>query len=135
MVHTTMETRSAGAQSGARQPSSAATLPAFDTEAVFSEIGGSIDSVRDEINEAFGAMKTFRDREPDEVMRLIGGHSARLSELRVRIQRIEDFHRQWRGIRTREIEPTLEELSKQFQVASRLLTVRELDWRIETGQR
>lgn len=107
---------------------------ALDTTRVYLEVGGSIDSVRAEIDDAFDDMKTCVNREPDEAMRICGGQSARLSELRVRIQRIEDFHRIWRPIRTREIEPALEELRNQFSVASRLLSVRELDWRMEGGQ-
>jgi uncharacterized membrane-anchored protein len=105
----------------------------LDTSRVFPEVGGSIDSVRGEIDDAFLDMKTFVNREPDEIMRLCGGHSARLAEIRVRIQRIEDFHRQWKPIRVREVEPTLEQLQNQFQVASRLHSVREHDWRVETG--
>jgi hypothetical protein len=64
-----------------------------------------------------------------------GGHSARLSELRVKIMRVEDFRQEWRPIRTREIEPALEELQRQYQIASRLHSVRELDWKMESGER
>lgn len=109
--------------------------PGIDTTRVFPEVGMSIDQVRQEVNDAFEDMKGFISMEPDEIMRLCAGHSARLSEIRVRINRIEDFHRQWRPVRVKEIEPTLEELSNQFSAASRLLSARELDWRIETGAR
>lgn len=105
----------------------------FDTSDVSVEVGGSMDSVREEINDSFLDMKTFHDREPDEIMRICRAHSARLSELRVRIMRVEDYQRQWRSIRTREIEPTLTELSDQWSNASRLHSVRELDWKMESG--
>lgn len=110
-------------------------LAGLDTTRIYPQIDGSIDSVRVEIDDAFEDMKLCANSDPDEAMRLCGGHSARLSELRVRIQRVEDFHRQWKAIRTREIEPALEELANQFAIASRLHSVRELDWRMETGQR
>lgn len=111
--------------------------PQFDTSEENSVVGASIDSVRDEIDEAFGDMRTFYNRDPDEIMRLVGGHSARLSELRVRIMRIEDYQhtRLWKDVRQREIEPALEELERQWRNASRLQSVRELDWKIESGER
>ncbi len=104
----------------------------IDTSRVFPGLG-SIDSVRSEIDDAFADMRQFHNQEPDEIMRLCGGHSARLSEIKVRIQRIEDFNRQWRPIRTREVEPTLEELQQQFTIASRLHSVRELDYKMTQG--
>ena len=104
-----------------------------DSKKVYVEVGGSIETVRQEVDDAFADMKTFLNREPDEVMRMVSGHSSRLSELRVRIQRIEDFHRQWKPVRVREIEPALEELERQFSIASRLQSVRELDFRVERG--
>jgi len=105
----------------------------IDTSVVIPAIGTSIDGVRSEIDDAFTDMKQFHNMEPDEVMRLCSGHSARLSELKVRISRIEDFNRQWLPIRTRELEPTLAELTNQFANASRLVSVRELDYRMERG--
>jgi hypothetical protein len=96
---------------------------------------GSINEIRKEIDDAFADMRTFHNLEPDAVMRLCAGHSARMSEIRVQIQRIEDMHRQWRPVRINEVEPTLSELQTQFNIASRLVTVRELDWRMETGAR
>jgi len=113
------------------EPPRAAAM--LDTTRVYSEVGGSIDSVREEINDAFADMKEFLNQEPDEIMKICAGHSARLSEIRVRISRIEDFHRQWKNVRTREVEVALEELQNQFSAASRLLSARDLDYRIERG--
>lgn len=120
---------------GQTRPISPAGIGAIplDTSQVFAEIGGSMDSVRAEVDDCFDDMKTFHNREPDEIMRLTRGHSARLSELKVRILRVEDFHRQWKNVRVREIEPTLQELSDQWANASRLHSVREFDYKVETG--
>lgn len=98
-------------------------------------IGMSIDEARVEIDDAFADIKTFHNREPDEIMRLSAGHSARLSEIRVRIMRVEDYSREWRDLRQRELEPTLEELARQWSHGSRLHSVRELDWKMESGER
>lgn len=108
---------------------------AVDYEQFYVQIGGSVNSVRGEIDDAFADMKTFHNRQPDEIMRMAGGHSARLSELRVKIQRIEDFHRVWKSVRVREIEPALTELERQYQLGSRLHSVLELDWRMQQGER
>ena len=105
----------------------------LDTSRFDETIGGSIDTVRQEIDDAYADMRTFHNLEPDECMRMCSGHSARLSEIRVKIQRIEDYKREWKNVRTREVEPTLEELEKQYTIASRLHSVRELDFKMEGG--
>lgn len=118
-------------QAGVQAP----RMTPFDTSAFENTMQGSIDTVRAEIDDAFEDMKTFHNLEPDEIMRMAGGHSARLSELRMRCERIEDYKREWKNIRTREIEPTIAELANQYAIASRLHSVRELDWKMESGER
>lgn len=122
-----------GAGKPTSSPATLTTLPAIDTCRVYPEVGGSIESIRAEIDDAFADMKEFLNQEPDHVMRICGGHSARLAEVRVRIQRIEDFHRVWKSVRTREIEPALDQLQIQYTIASRLQSCRELDWKMEGG--
>lgn len=109
--------------------------PAFDTSEQNDVVGASIDGVRQEIDDAFEDAQKFHQMDPDEVMRYVGGHSARLSYLRVRIMRIEEYSstRLWKDVRVREIEPCLEELERQWRNASRLHSVRELDFKMEGG--
>lgn len=97
-------------------------------------VGMSINEVRTEIDGVWEAMREFRNQMPDEVMQLAMGYSARLGELRVRISRIEDRNALWKLLRTREIDPTLEELRLQYQGGSRLESVRDLDFRMESGR-
>lgn len=97
-------------------------------------MGSSLAAVRQEVEDLFNDMRTFHVREPDEVMRTVSGWSARFTELKVRIRRVEDVHREWRVFREREVEPILEELQQQYVIASRLLSVRELDYRMSAGQ-
>lgn len=120
-----------------QQPGVAPSRPItpLKTDLYNQAIQGSIDSVRQEIDDAFADMKQFHQFEPDQVMRMVMGHTARLSEIKVRIMRIEDFAREWKPIRVREVEPALEELDRQYTIASRLHSVRELDWKIEAGER
>ena len=91
---------------------------------------GTIDDLRQEIADAFADMAEFHLKEPDEAMIICGAQSARLSEMRVILQRLEDFpqYRPLKAVRTRELEPCIDELKFQFQLASRLLSARQLDW-------
>lgn len=112
-----------------------APLGRLDTTQVHPTIGASIDGVREEVDDAFKDMETFYQREPDEITRMASGHSARLSYLRVLIFRVEDWAREWKPVRERELEPALAELEKQYTMASRLHSYRELDWKMESGER
>jgi hypothetical protein len=114
-------------------PSAGALIPMPMLNERHPVVYASITEVRQEVDDAFADMKTFLSRNPDEIMRIARGHSARLSELRVRIMRCEDSTPQWRSVRQREIEPCLEELREQYACASRLESVRELDWKMESG--
>lgn len=108
---------------------------AIDFDEVNNVIGASMNQVRVEVDDAFQDMETFVNREPDEIMRLSAGHAARLSYIRVRIMRVEDYARQWKDVRTRELEPCLEQLREQWAHGSRLHSVREFDWKVEAGER
>lgn len=90
-------------------------------------------SVRAEVDAAFVVMRGFHRLEPDQVMRTIGGLSARLVEIRVQIYRIEDLNPVWKPLRVREVEPALEELGRQYSIASRLHSVKELEFKMAMG--
>lgn len=93
---------------------------------------GTIDEARQEMLDALDDAKTFYQLEPDEIIRMCMGHSARLSEIRVVIQQVEVYRREWKPV-LKEVETVLDHLREQFAMASRLITVRELDWKMETG--
>lgn len=103
--------------------------PGLDTTQQFQNLG-SIDDVRAEVDDAHHDMRRFYEMEPDEVMRLVSGHLARLAELSKEIRRIEGTHRQWKVVRTSDVDPTMRDLMEQFQIHSRLQSVRELDWKV-----
>lgn len=94
---------------------------------------GSVVTVRGEVDATFEVMRGFHSLEPEDVMRFVGGLSARLVELRVRTTRVEVAHPIWTSIRTNELDPAIEELGRQYAIASRLHSVKELDYRISTG--
>lgn len=110
-------------------------MSTFDFDEVEPRVGLSVNAARDEVNDALRDMEMFHQMEPDEITRRVIGHSARLTTIRVLVMRIEDYQRQWKDLRLRELEPVLEQLRDQFSMASRLHSYREFDWRIETGER
>lgn len=128
-----MEPLQGGSASLSSPPVHGALIPMPTLNEYNGVVHASIAEVRGEVDDAFADMKTFVGRQPDEIMRIARGHSARLSELRVLIMRVEDQFPQWRTVRTREVEPCLDELRDQFLCASRLESVRDLDFRMEGG--
>lgn len=110
-------------------------MQTLDFDEVDPVVGISINQARVEVDDAFKDIETFVNREPDEIMRLAAGHAGRLSFIRVRVMRIEDYKHQWKDVRTRELEPCLEQLDKQWAHGSRLHSVREFDYKVEAGER
>ncbi|HET6914989.1 MAG TPA: hypothetical protein VFH56_02755 [Acidimicrobiales bacterium] len=88
---------------------------------------GSITDVRREIDDCLADMRDFYRAEPDQVMKAVSAHSARLVEIVIRIQRIEVVRREWKPVRE-EADRVLTELKSQFQIASRVLAMRQQDW-------
>jgi hypothetical protein len=94
---------------------------------------GSILSVRKEIDDVLADMQDFHRAEPDMVMAAVSAHGARLTEIIVRIQRIEVVRREWKPVRE-EAEKVSGELKSQFSIASRLIAIRQMDFDLLRGQ-
>lgn len=92
---------------------------------------GTVAEVRNEIDDVLADMRVFHRAEPDQVMQAVSGHSARLVEIIIQVQRIEVVRREWKPVRE-EAQTVLTELKSQFQVASRLLAMRAQDWEMST---
>lgn len=120
------------------QPAAGAMAAAYtllDTSERNDYVHASIDDVREEVDDAMGHAKVFYQLNPDEAMRFAGGYSARMSELVIRIKRVEANQPGWRAIRVDEVEPCREEMRFQYENHSRLHTAREFDWKVEAGER
>jgi hypothetical protein len=85
-----------------------------------------------ELDVYFEALKHLNQLDPVEIFQSLSAFSARATELRVRLARVET--KRATTFRTREVEPLLEEIDRQFRVHSRLLTFRELEWKA-SGER
>lgn len=93
---------------------------------------GTIESVRGEVDDVLADMKEFYRAEPDQVMAAVSAHMARLIEISIRIGRIQVTNRHWKPVGD-EVDKVISGLREQFQVASRLITVRQLDQDITRG--
>lgn len=93
---------------------------------------GTIATVHGEVDDVLADMKEFYRAEPDQVMAAVSGHMARLVEMSILIGRIQITNRQWKPVGD-EIDKMIAALREQFQVASRLITVRQLDQDLTRG--
>ena len=72
-------------------------------------------------------IRDFYTMEPDQVMQHIAAMSARLTELEVLLHRVESRDRAYKQIRTMQVQKILDELDRQWKIASRLVEVRRQD--------
>lgn len=93
---------------------------------------GSRESVEAEIDLMLTALRGFWSKEPDQRMRMTTAMSARCTELCVHLHRLEG-RREWRQIRTQQVERVLAELDRQFKIASREIEVRRQDLEMVRG--
>lgn len=82
--------------------------------------------VEDEIDTMLAAVRNFWELEPDQVMKMSSAMSARCTELCVHLHRLEG-KREWRQVRTQQVERLLAELDRQFKLHSRLVEMRRQD--------
>lgn len=81
--------------------------------------------VRMEIDDYMVMLRKLRSLPPDEVFLELSGITARLAELRLTCVRSES--RRLTGLRTREIDPLIEECDRQFRFHSRIQAVRTME--------
>lgn len=86
---------------------------------------------RDELDHYFLSMQQFAQCEVDEIFMTLAGFSARASEIRSRLVRMQT--RVSQSFRTQEIDPFLEECDRQFKLWSRVQAVREMDFKLSYG--
>lgn len=91
----------------------------------------SIEKIEAELDDMLADMRCFRGAEPDVVMQVVSAHSARAVEIIVQITRIEVMRREWKPVRE-QTERVLAELKSQFQIASRAMAMRQLDWEMNS---
>jgi hypothetical protein len=92
----------------------------------------SREAVEHEIDTMLTALRGFWSLEPDQRMRMTSAMSARCTEMSIHLHRLEG-RREWRQLRTMQVERLLTELDRQFKVASREIEVRRQDLDMTRG--
>lgn len=79
------------------------------------------------------AIRTWYDKQPDQVIREASAYSARLTELWTELRLLESHDRQWTQLRTMQVQPVLDEIDRQFKFqTSRVAIMRQdLDLQIK----
>lgn len=92
----------------------------------------SVQGIRAELDAYFEEMKNFEECQVDEIFLKLSSWTARASELRMLLYR--DSRAQASALRSREIEPFIEECERQFRYHSRRHAVMEMDFKMSGGQ-
>jgi hypothetical protein len=90
----------------------------------------AIDDFRKEIIGYLEQMLDFKTLDPLEVLILIGGYSARASWMRGRL--IRSGSKIADNFRIKELDPFLGEVDRQFKVWSRIVAIREAEYKYST---
>lgn len=88
---------------------------------------GDRSTIQDELDLMGETIKEFHLMHPDQVLRYCSAYTARLTELCVLLHRAEFDDRRYFRIRTQQVERWLDELDRQFKVASRLVEITRQD--------
>lgn len=79
------------------------------------------------------AIRTWFDKQPDQVIREASAYSARLTELWTGLQGIESHDRQWTRMRTQQVEPVLQEVDRQFKFQQSRIAMMRQDIELSKG--
>ena len=62
------------------------------------------------------AIRTWYEKQPDEVIREASAYSARLTEMWTELRILESYDRQYTQLRTQQVTPVIEEIDRQFRM-------------------
>jgi len=95
---------------------------------------GTREQIEAELDMIAASIRTFHRVQPDQVMKYCAGYTARLTELRVLLHRVESTNRQYTRLRTQQVDKYVEELDRQWKTASRLVEVMRQDLALSGAQ-
>lgn len=73
------------------------------------------------------AIRTWYDKQPDQVIREASAYSARLTEIWTGLQLLEPHDRQWTRTRTQQVQPILDEIDRQYRFAQSRIAIARQD--------
>lgn len=88
---------------------------------------GTKDEIQEELDSVARSMRQFHVKHPDQVMKECSAFSARLTELCVLLHRVENVDRRYTKLRTQQVQKFIEEVDRQFRIASRLVEIQRQD--------
>lgn len=108
----------------------AVTYAAAGLQVDWAFIGTSVGTVPELLLELAGikaAIRTWYDKQPDEVVREASGYSARLTEIWTELRLLEQRGlREYTQMRTMQVTPVIEEIDRQYKFAqSRIAMLRQ----------
>lgn len=94
--------------------------------------GHVITRLQAELDGYYAELRNLNQLDPTSVMQKLSSISARAGELRAQLVRSES--RRANALRTREVEPLLEQIKLQFQIHSRIVAVAQQELDLIRGQ-
>lgn len=73
------------------------------------------------------ALRTWYDKQPDQVIREASAYSARLTELWTELRLLEAHDRQWTQLRTMQVQPLLDEIDRQYRFQTSRIAIARQD--------
>jgi hypothetical protein len=73
------------------------------------------------------AIRTWHEKQPDEVIREASAYSARLVEIWTELRVLESYDRQYTQLRTMQVTPVLEEIDRQYRFAQSRIAMSRQD--------
>lgn len=89
------------------------------------------DAWREELDSYYATMRSFSEGELAQILSQLSAMSARASEIRGQLSRGDS--RQANAFVSREVEPFLAEVDRQFKIWSRYQAVLSFEWEMERG--
>ena len=73
------------------------------------------------------AMRTWYEKQPDEVIREASAYTARLTEVWTELRILESYDRQYTQLRTMQVTPVLDEIDRQYKFAQSRIAMSRQD--------
>lgn len=73
------------------------------------------------------AIRTWHEKQPDEVIREASAYSARLVEIWTELRILESYDRQYTQMRTLQVTPVIDEIDRQYRFASSRIAMSRQD--------
>lgn len=94
--------------------------------------GDAVTVIQSEVDDYLGRLKSLNSLSAAEAFMTLSAISARLAEIRNRLIRVDN--RRFTALRTKEIDPLIDEVDRQFKFHSRIAAVRQMEWDATTGR-